>query len=47
MQEYVQFLDFFAVIPCFFIPPQTLFVVGILFSRCLSVRASVRNVLFF
>ena len=36
------------------IPPQTLFVVGILFSRCPSVRASVcpcvrasvRNVLF-
>ena len=32
-------------------PPQTLFVVGILFSRCpcvrASVRASVRNVLFF
>ena len=31
-------------------PPQTLFVVGILFSRCPSVRASVcpsvRNVLF-
>ena len=25
-----------------FIPPQTLFVVGILFSRCLSVRASAR-----
>ena len=37
------------------IPPQTLFVVGILFSRCPSVRPSmrpsvrpsVRNVLFF
>ena len=35
----------------FIIPPQTLFVVGILFSRCpcvrASVRPSVRNVLFF
>ena len=34
----------------FFIPPQTLFVEGILFSRCPSVYASVRpsgrNVLF-
>ena len=27
-------------------PLQTLFVVGILFSRCLSVRASVHNALF-
>ena len=27
-------------------PPQTLFVGGILFSRCPSVRPSVRNALF-
>ena len=27
-------------------PPQTLFVVGILFSRCPCVRPSVRNLLF-
>ena len=35
----------------FIIPPQNLFVVGILFSRCpcvrASVHASVRNILFF
>ena len=30
----------------FLYPPQTLFVVGILFSRCPSVRVSVRNLLF-
>ena len=30
----------------FLYPPQTLFVVGILFSRCPSVSASVRNVFF-
>ena len=30
----------------FLYPPQTLFVGGILFSRCPSVRASVRNALF-
>ena len=29
----------------FIIPPQTLFVVSILFSRCPSVLASVNNVL--
>ena len=30
----------------FLYPPQTLFVGGILFSRCPSVRASVRKALF-
>ena len=30
----------------FLYPPQTLFVGGILFSRCPSVRLSVRNALF-
>ena len=38
------------LVNCLLYPPQTLFVVGILFSRCPSVcpsvRASVRNVLF-
>ena len=41
----------FIVLAPLLYPPQTLFVVGILFSRCpsvlASVRASVRNVLFF
>ena len=43
----------FAIWTCVILlyPPQTLFVVGILFSRCPSVRASVHpsvsNVLFF
>ena len=31
---------------CHLYPPQTLFVLGILFSPCPSVRVCVRNVLF-